>query len=350
MLRFIFVFVFLQLFANYTVQAQSDFRSGYLLMNNGDTLYGELDLRSDLKMSAFCKFKTQNQEIKIYHPGEISGYRFINGKYYITKEFDGKLVFLEYLVKGKLNIYFINDEHGERYFLDKEGVELVEIPYSEGIKQSGDTVYNYTSTKHYGLLSYYLQDATGFQNEIAAIKKPDHKNMINLASAYHKKVCKEEACIIYEKKPSWLEFDPEWVGGLVIYQNIKDLSDYNYDFTGPVIHFSMPRESEKIYFRTGILYSMFETSYRKTALYKFPILIEYIYPKRIIRPKLAYGASFFYPYYHTVAISGGINVLIYKYLYGSFNYDIDFIPNSNLSVIPGKIFSQSASAGLYFQL
>jgi hypothetical protein len=63
----------------------------------------------------------------------LLAFRFLDSKYYVTKEINNKKSFLEYLIKGKINIYYMRDEKGDHYYLDKENVELTEIPYEEKI-------------------------------------------------------------------------------------------------------------------------------------------------------------------------------------------------------------------------
>ena len=63
------------------------------------------------------------------------------------------------MIKGKINVYYMRDEIGDHYYLDKENVKLIEIPYEEGIKYVDDKQVFYESTRHIGLLNFYMQDA-----------------------------------------------------------------------------------------------------------------------------------------------------------------------------------------------
>jgi hypothetical protein len=81
--------------------AQNDFNPGYVITIKGDTLFGKIDYRGDLYMKSICRFMTAENTINEYTPHDILAYRFIDSKYYISREVDGKSVFLEYLIKGK---------------------------------------------------------------------------------------------------------------------------------------------------------------------------------------------------------------------------------------------------------
>jgi hypothetical protein len=61
-----------------------------------------------------------------YVPNDIMGYRFIDGKYYISSEieFQGDTVkaFLEYIIKGEISFYFIRIQESDHYYIQKKGV------------------------------------------------------------------------------------------------------------------------------------------------------------------------------------------------------------------------------------
>jgi hypothetical protein len=327
------------------LDAQTDFRPGYIINSVGDTLYGKIDYRSDLLMSTICKYQDVNNTIKEYAPNDIKGFRFIDSKYYVSKEINGTNFFLEYLIKGKVNIYYMRNNTGDHYYIDKEGVKLAEIPYEEGLKYvDGKEVY-FRTTKHIGVINYYMQDAPQFKSRIEDLKKPDHEYLIKLAEDYHNAVCEGEKCIIYEKKFPFLKVNYEVIGGKIKSKN----SGYykNYSQVGILANFWMPRANEKLYFRTGLLYSTLEadleTDHAQKAYYKIPIQIEYVYPTGIIKPALAYGMNIYGSFGNTVALMGGVNINLHKFVSLGIYYDIDFSPNEDFQFLPKKILSQSIS-------
>lgn len=111
----------------------------------------------------------------------------------------------------------------------------------------------------------------------------------------------------------------------------------------------MPGTSEKLFFRSGILFSAFEADKSKTLL-KIPVQVEYVYPKGVVKPKIALGINVYKPLYQSVALMGGINIKVRKSVYCSINYDIDFNPNDKFPLAPKTILSQSVSAGLLINL
>ena len=354
------------------INAQTDFRPGYVIKPSGDTLFGKIDYRGDLLMGEVCRFKINDKENEIrYSPDDIIGYRFNNSKYYISKEVKGKRLFLEFLIKGKVSIYYLRDNNGDHYFIEKDGVRITEIPYKEEIRHKGDTAYFYESTEHIGIMKYYMQDAPEFQSRIERMGKPEHKNLIKLAEDYHYKVCKDESCIIYEKKKPLFKISLEIVGGIVFlsYGNSGDPGTHiigkKYLQTGVITNICMPRTSENLYFRSGIIYSNVEaykihmqfytdgsydwvqTDNYKMSLFEIPLQLEYIYPKGIVRPKFAYGINLYPSYGRDYSLMGGLNIKLYKSVYLIVMYNLEY---DGLMILPQVMGPQSLLFGLQIKL
>ncbi len=197
----LYFFVLLVLFLSIeNLLAQSDFRPGYIITNSKDTLFGEIDYRGDLLMSNYCRFRKNESEVEDkFYPSDISAYRFINSKYYISKEINNKKVFLEFLIQGEISIYFYKDAAHETYYLKKADNPIIEIPYKEKMIYGEYKTHKFETKKHIGILNYYMNDAPELKSMINGIKKPEHKILIKLAADYHNIVCEDEACIVYEK-------------------------------------------------------------------------------------------------------------------------------------------------------
>ena len=110
-------FVFLE------VSAQINPMQGYIITNEGDTIHGTIDYRSDAKNARECHFMAEGQkEYKTFAPADIKGYRFAgNGIYYVTRTFtvDGqqKTFFAEYLLQGGVSLYRHKENDTDYYFL-----------------------------------------------------------------------------------------------------------------------------------------------------------------------------------------------------------------------------------------
>lgn len=335
------------------LKAQTDFRQGYIIRNSGDTIYGEIDYRGDILMNSICKFKDSNNKISKYSPNDIVAFRFIDSKYFVSKEINNQKVFLEYLIKGKVNIYYLRDNIGDHYYIDKENVKLTEIPYEEGVKYVDNKPVYYESTKHIGFLKYYMQDAPEFQSRIQSVKKPEHQSLIKLAEDYHNRVCEGEKCIIYEKQQPFIKVDIEVVSGVIYFENNDNLNDKfyfqkndKYYFqNGVMAHFWMPRTYEKLYFKTGFLYSQVEdTVGNKQGLIQIPANFEYLAPNTYrIRPSISIGLL-------SPSYSGGFALKLHKKIFIGIQSWVNFYPSTKMWLIPDELSNYSILGNLYIEL
>lgn len=81
--------------------SQSLFKSGYIIDLKGDTIFGEIDYRGDKYMGYKCRF-VKDGVFQEYLAGEIYAFRFNDSKFFISKNVDDKIYFLEYLIKPGL--------------------------------------------------------------------------------------------------------------------------------------------------------------------------------------------------------------------------------------------------------
>lgn len=313
--------------------AQTDFRSGYIITNDNDTVYGDIDYRGGSFMGRRCVFRGSDGAIHKYTPFDIAAYRFVDSKYYVSKTVDdGRQLFLELLVQGKLCVYFLKDMDGEHYFMEKEDVALKEVPFTEESIQIDGREYT-RSNSHYGVLNYYTQDVPKLQSEIKRMKELTPTNMIVLAQKYHDMVCDDYSCVVYEKIPPRVKVDLEVAGGAFGFLRSEMTSNEAGRWgeqLGVYAHVWLPRENEKLFFRTGVVGTLFggDKSDEKEMEYsvKIPLHFEYQYPKGIVRPRLAYGINYYFPNMLTVSGMAGVNFQFSKYIGLSVNYEMEVLP------------------------
>lgn len=352
---------------NIKVYAQKDFREGYVIKNNGDTLKGWIDYRGGLLMSEVCRFKSgkDTEEIK-YLPEDLNGYRFIEDKYYVSKEIDGIRKFLEFLVNGTINIYYLKQKDVDHFYIEKENSGLVKIPYEKIERQIDEKKFSGMSTQHIGFLNLYMNDAENFYDDIAKIKRLDQKNLIVLGENYHNNVCDEYSCIVYRKNVPSLKFKPEFLAGITRYKNDEFVVDDRYFQLGVISHIWFPHFNEKLFLRIGLLYIDnisvnrryysiidFDKIKAKKNLYKIPLQIEYVYPRGIIRPKIAYGVvvnkfTGFQGIYPFMSVMAGFNVEITKSVALSINFDSEYSSKAIL-IVPDKSLANTLSTGISIQ-
>lgn len=226
---------------------QLDFHEGYVIKNNNDTIYGLLKLQERAQNGRECIFmKDPDSELVKYLPSEILGYRFINGKYYVSKtvsyhinsettnkidhvvfdrmndtfysndsiqaeikpENDGqqvlirKLVFLEFLIKGNLDVYlYFDNKTTPLYFIKKDNDSLIHLKNTTGvISNQWNDDYSIEKKEYIGILNYFLNDCEGIQSKVAGVNLTN-ESLIKIAKYYHDNTCSNtsETCIIFEK-------------------------------------------------------------------------------------------------------------------------------------------------------
>lgn len=350
-LKVLFVLVFFLTLGS--SHAQTDFQPGFIIKLNGDSIIGVIDYRGDMLMGRICTFKTNDNVIVEYSPTDIIGFRFKDSKFYVSKNVGGKKVFLEFLINGQVKVYYLRDFNGDHYFVEKEDMGIQELPYEETLIYSKDidkpNYSVYKSKNHIGILNIYMQDAPGFQTRIAKMEKPNRENLIKLSKDYHNIVCKDNACIIYEKKLPALIVELDIIGGLTYYRDPDILNKKSTFQPGILFRLGMPLTNEKLFIKSGLLFSNIESDFGKQKFYKIPLQLEYLYPIGIVRPKIGYGIDILNTSIdQTVSLITGLNIKLFKSIHIELNYEVNFIPKYFL--LPTRLFSQTISTGLLIKL
>lgn len=347
-------------FSSGILYAQTDFRSGYIINNSGDTLFGEIDYRGDLLMSERCRFKTGEDMIIDYSPDEISAFRFDNSRYFVSKEVNDENLFLEYLIQGTVSLYFLGNEEDDKFFLEKRDLGIMEIRYEEAIVYRNDQPYLVESTWHNELLTKYMQDVPKLTSRINNIKRPERRILIKLVADYNKAVSNEGEGSIYESKRPKVQLNLEVVSGISSWRDLPSFIDGNFMQSGVLAHFRMPASNEKLYLKTGVLYNQFEYDPEKTRgswneidfdkpvhCFKVPVHIEYIYPRGFLRPRFSYGMNLSNIYLQSVSVDLGANVKISESFFVSAVSEIEF---KGVIVVPLKYMSHSFRVGVFMKI
>lgn len=300
-----------------SVYSQSNYRPGFIITLEQDTVYGQIDFRTDKMNAQRCVFKSEeNAKPLTYLPFEILGYRFTDdGKYYVSRmiKLDEKLeeipVFLEYLLQGIKSLYYYESEDHELYFI-QEGEQLVTLdaPELEKMKSEG-MVVNGHSDRYVPTLQYVFKDCPELTTKV--LKTPfTHKGLIDITKEYHYAVCKSgEDCIEFEnrtggRKGVQILFTP--YVGLVQYDfvsydnvqkpNISYMAGVNIAITNRrwmgiisgVLDFSLSKLDMLPYQP----YNTAEYDFTATAV-SMKLGIRVMYPKGKVRPFIEGGADFF---------------------------------------------------------
>ena len=303
---------------------QKDYKRGYIITLDNDTIYGSVDLKSNYKNSRSCNFLSDEDQIsKAFGPADIKAYRIENNKYYVARAItlnnNKEVVFLEFLVDGIVDLYYLKESTSEYYFIEKDTAlillsndEKKVIEKSTVASGKDDKVYLTTSNQYIGILKYLFQDSPEVMKEIPNTRF-DYKPLINLTKDYHESVCKDYSCIDYTKSTGMSVYLEPTVGLIHSTMGLKTSDDHAQDFNPYVGLAFRFRNAKRLYrwnFLTGINYSSvefrgdFENSiystpsqpielhhiYLKYSYLSIPLTIEYALPARKLQP--FFSASF----------------------------------------------------------
>lgn len=338
----------LQIILLFELSAQKSFKPAYIIDLLGDTLYGEVDYKGDLSLGKKCVF-FKDSIITEYKPQEIKSFRFIDSKYFVTREVENKKYFMEFLIKGKVNIFYLRTLTGDHYYIENDSSRLVEIPVEkEFVFINGKLKVN-EAKRHIGVLKYFMRDAKDFDKRINSIKKIGHKELISIAKEYHNLVCKDETCVIYEKPPDMIRIRIEPAIGFGYVKNPEIKNSIVYQ-TGLQFNFWIPRVNERLYFRSGFLFTNIKNNNYTTTYYKIPLAIEYELPDYKVKWKMGYGMNIYKYFLPTIDLKLGIELPLSENLGISLINSAEFLQLPYFLILPGKFFANWVTIGLSYKL
>jgi hypothetical protein len=303
------------LFAILHHTASSQLREGFIINNNNDTINGYINFEGSLRNSIHCAFGLQlNGEVEVFKPEDIKAFRFIDSKYFITREIlvDNKpqKVFLEFLIKGRASILtYTQTVTYIRYFLLLEDDSLIELMNTNQEIFDDYNHYNRDNKEYINLLKFYFRDCPSIQNEIETVFF-DSKSLIKIAKVYHDRTCETGDCIIFEDKDRHLKFDfgfsANYINSNLTLNNSRPENVYPSNNIGfglamnvtnlPVLS---PKFSAKInimfqnvlfrYDTSGLPLIINDDKFIKTSYLKVPVQLTYNFFDKKLKPYISLG-------------------------------------------------------------
>ncbi|MFB6343914.1 hypothetical protein ACE1ET_19485 [Saccharicrinis sp. FJH62] len=272
--------------------SQSEFSPSLIVNLQNDTIYGVGNVSKNQEYCLFKKFDAK--EFTKYFPNEIKAFRVIDGKYFVSreiKESNGKVnwYFLEFLVDGEIDLFSINSS--DRYFIKKENEEFLELDdNNKSIQNIDGKDYMVQNKKYLGYLRAYMSEAPELFPEIDKMDRLDQRDLVNLSIDYHNAICNDNECVNYTKNIPKVTYKFELMSGVTYHNN------YYTPQVGFLVHIWRPLKNEKLYLKTGIIYSdrpYLKKDYDKEDEYdysiKIPLSFQYVFGKRDLKPTIALG-------------------------------------------------------------
>lgn len=180
--------------------AQDNLREGIVITLQGDTLYGQIDYRTDAKNAQQCCFLSDDaSDVHIYKPGEITAYRFLdNGRFYVSRSVplpDGlqRTCFLEYVLSGKMSLYTVRIDAKDYHFLEDESGQLARFREETEVTSPKDRRNNLASAL------VLLTASKRAQKELYE-KGTSLGNVIRVVRMYNDEVCPDGTCQLFQYK------------------------------------------------------------------------------------------------------------------------------------------------------
>jgi len=281
--------IILVIFCFQPLFSQLGFAPSFIVNHQNDTIYGVGNI---IKGQEYCLFKKSDAtDYTKYYPNEITAFRIIGGKYFVSREImepndEMKWYFLEFLVDGEIDLFTISSSG--RYFIKKENEDFLEL--NDDIKsiQRIDGKNYMVQNKHYlGYIRVYMSETPELFPVIDKMDRLNQRDLVSLAVDYHNTICNEYECINYTKNIPKVTYKLELLSG-VTYHN-----SYYAPQIGFLVHIWSPLKNEKLFIKTGVLYSdrpYWKQGYRREGYsVKFPLSFQYVFGKKEFKPTLALG-------------------------------------------------------------
>ncbi len=306
------------------INAQNDFASGYIIEVSGDTVQGWINQKDYLTSFRECTFKSSPDASTVkYGPTDIRAYHFDKGKMFVSKKVlfhgDSTDLFLECLLDGIADIYFLKENGGPHYFVEKAGFGLQELLVEEkkvtqevenveGIMEKKDFLVKHDRYK--GVLQAAFVDDRPLYNKINQTPLTP-RGLIRISKNYHNDICTDYACIDYTRNldtkfsygaktgviQSWCEMsdikggsaDLSMLYGLEMQFHLPFLSKnlgIGVGFLGSANHFHDIFTGPKLEEYNGLDGMDVETRY---DILRIPIFLQYSFPVKKIETVIEIG-------------------------------------------------------------
>jgi hypothetical protein len=309
--RLTFLILFTSIFCANPSNAISDFRKGYILKSENDSVWGLIKYSQGPKSNRICIFKESDKgQTTRYSSNDIVGYGFMDDKKYISRQVqtignEVQIYFLEVLVNGSFSLLNLDNSF---YVLNKEN-ELIKLINIKAENQS-DRLKNQTIANHYaGILNLLMFDCIELRDQIPKTRYSE-KMLTRIVEQYHE--CKKLPFISYKNQKPWIKTDLGVLAGFqhstikfitpgIQYQHMTgDFSTAQNPVAGISLDISSPRVNERLSLISSILYTApsyysyrhidngayIQNDYVSVSLHsiKIPAGFRYTFPEKSITP------------------------------------------------------------------
>lgn len=180
------------------------FQEGYIVTSGGDTLKGEIDTGSPNVMMRLCRFKsTETGKVTRYKPEALKSFatvdlsrRFISAT--VPYFFKDRLIFLEVLQSGRLNLYYTYDlVLNNSFYVSKRDANLVDLMFDWDKNKLIPLKSDYVA-----FLKKAMVDAPELLLDIERIDNPTPYAISELVGRYNRRFDKSAKTTVIPRSPS----------------------------------------------------------------------------------------------------------------------------------------------------
>ena len=203
----IFFFLLLGTMMSLQMRAQVNPKPGFIITNQGDTIRGNIDFRTNERLSRQCEFWTNgSNKGNTYKPGDIEAFRFDEGgKYFVTRRLnvtgEPELYFAEFMVQGMMNLYCVASDSKEYFFFEREDGEMAQLTNRLAVRDAQEEKESLQEKREqYGKVKTLLKDSWKAVEDMNQ-KDLTRRKLVDIVRLYHNDVCTDgSTCMVYEYK------------------------------------------------------------------------------------------------------------------------------------------------------
>ncbi|PVY44234.1 outer membrane beta-barrel protein [Pontibacter virosus] len=198
--------------------AQSDYKPGYVVMPQGDTLQGQVSYRTDALGKTIGFKKTSQSATTSYTANDIAGYGFPGDRNFRTRTLDhadtlaAEYVFMQELVRGTMSLYLYRGT----FFVEKNDnsskLHKLYITKETYVNNYGVTAQR-DINHHVRVLNTLMLDCFAMLSKIERVKLAE-KNLVDLVKEYNSCAGGAEEQTTFKESKKWFAIKPGFVGAI----------------------------------------------------------------------------------------------------------------------------------------
>ncbi|MCP2042802.1 outer membrane beta-barrel protein [Pontibacter sp. HSC-36F09] len=242
--------------------AQSDYKPGYVVLPQGDTLQGQVSYRTDA-LGKSIGFRRDGQSTTAsYTANDLTGYGFPGDRNYRTRTLDhadtlaAEHVFMEELVRGPISLFIYKNT----FFVEKndnpDKLHKLYITKETYVNTSGVTAQR-DINHHVRTLNILMQDCFAMLSKVERVKLAE-KTLVNLVRDYNSCIGGVDEQIIFKESKKWFAIRPGFVAAIshtslnfsaaderYLHLDHAEFNTNTYPTFGMALLINSPRISEK---------------------------------------------------------------------------------------------------------